>query len=156
MSQPPPSGEWSAGATPSGPSGPRADFWYRLGGLLIDAVILGVAGNVIALAFEGFYMSIVIGLVLGVGYSVYFIGSPSGQTVGMKVLNIRVIDVETSGPIDYSRAAMRYLVSIVSGIPCYLGYFWMLWDPEKQTWQDKAVRTYVVPTSAYPVERWPG
>jgi uncharacterized RDD family membrane protein YckC len=32
-----------------------------------------------------------------------------------------------------------------------IGYLWMLYDPEKQTWHDKVAGTFVVPTSAYPV-----
>jgi len=148
---PPPSG------APAGPSGPRADFWYRLGGFLIDGVILYVIGVVIGLIFRGSLVSqILISLAAGIAYSVYFIGSGSGQTPGMRLLNIRAVDAMTGGRVDYGRAFIRYLVGIVSQLPCYLGYFWMLWDPEKQTWHDKASKTYVVPTSAYPVERWPG
>jgi uncharacterized RDD family membrane protein YckC len=33
----------------------------------------------------------------------------------------------------------------------YLGYFWMLWDREAQTWHDKLASTVVVPISAYPL-----
>ena len=44
---------------------------------------------------------------------------------------------------------------IIASIPCYLGYLWMLWDKESQTWHDKIANDVVVPTSAYPVERWP-
>jgi uncharacterized RDD family membrane protein YckC len=145
------------GGTPAGPSGPRADFWYRLGGFLIDFVVLYVVGLVIGLVFSGNLVSqILISLAAGIAYSVYFIGSGSGQTPGMHLLNIRAVDAVTGGRVDYGRAFIRYLVGIVSQLPCYLGYFWMLWDPEKQTWHDKASKTYVVPTSAYPVERWPG
>ncbi len=145
------------GGTPAGPSGPRADFWYRLGGFLIDGVILYVIGLVIGLIFRGNLVSqILISLAAGIAYSVYFIGSGSGQTPGMRLLNIRAVDAVTGGRVDYGRAFIRYLVGIVSQLPCYLGYFWMLWDPEKQTWQDKVAGTFVVPTSAYPVERWPG
>jgi uncharacterized RDD family membrane protein YckC len=145
------------GGAPAGPSGPRADFWYRLGGFLIDFVVLYVIGLVIGLVFSGNLVSqILISLAAGIAYSVYFIGSGSGQTPGMRLLNIRAVDAVTGGRVDYGRAFIRYLVGIVSQLPCYLGYFWMLWDPEKQTWHDKASKTYVVPTSAYPVERWPG
>ena len=145
------------GGVPAGPSGPRADFWYRLGGFLIDFVVLYVVGLVIGLVFSGNLVSqILISLAAGIAYSVYFIGSGSGQTPGMHLLNIRAVDAVTGGRVDYGRAFIRYLVGIVSQLPCYLGYFWMLWDPEKQTWHDKASKTYVVPTSAYPVERWPG
>jgi uncharacterized RDD family membrane protein YckC len=145
------------GGTPAGPSGPRADFWYRLGGFLIDGVILSIVGQLISLLFRGrFITSLLIGIAVGIAYSVYFIGSGSGQTPGMRLLGIRAIDAVSGGRVDYGRAFVRYLVAIGSGLACYLGYLWMLWDPERQTWQDKVAGTFVVPTSAYPVERWPG
>jgi uncharacterized RDD family membrane protein YckC len=140
------------GGAPAGPSGPRADFWYRLGGFLIDFVVLYVIGLVIGLVFSGNLVSqILISLAAGIAYSVYFIGSGSGQTPGMHLLNIRAVDAVTGGRVDYGRAFIRYLVGIVSQLPCYLGYFWMLWDPEKQTWHDKIAGTVVVPVDAYPV-----
>jgi uncharacterized RDD family membrane protein YckC len=148
----PPPGEPRAG-----PSGPRADFWYRLGGFLIDAVILFLVGQVVGFVFGRNVVAVIlIGLALGIGYSVYFIGSGSGQTVGMRVLGIRAIDAATYGRVDYGKAFVRYLVAIVAQIPCYLGYFWMLWDPERQTWHDKAAKAFVVPVSEYPVDAWPG
>ena len=39
------------------------------------------------------------------------------------------------------------LAAIVVGI----GYFWMLWDSERQCWHDKFATDYVVPVDAYPV-----
>lgn len=153
MAQPaPPPGESRAG-----PSGPRADFWYRLGGFLIDAVILFLLGQLVGFVFGRNVVAVIlIGLAVGIAYSVYFIGSGSGQTVGMRVLGIRAIDAVTYGRVDYGKAFVRYLVAIVAQIPCYLGYFWMLWDPERQTWHDKAAKTFVVPVSEYPVDAWPG
>ena len=69
----------------------------------------------------------------------------------MKALNIRVVDMRTGGAIGAGRATVRWLVQFfLSGI-LYLGYLWMLWDKEKQTWHDKASSSVVVPTSAYPV-----
>ena len=145
------------GGAPAGPSGPRADFWYRLGGFLIDSVIVFVIQQVVGLVFQGNLVSqILISLAAGIAYSVYFIGSGSGQTPGMRLLSIRAVDAATGGRVDYGRAFIRYLVALGSALACYVGYFWMLWDPEKQTWHDKASGTFVVPTSAYPVERWPG
>jgi uncharacterized RDD family membrane protein YckC len=93
---------------------------------------------------------------VGISYFTYFEGSPSGQTVGKRVLGIRVVDFNTGGPIDYGRAAIRYVGSILSGIAIYIGYLWMLWDNEKQTWHDKFANAVVVPVSAYPVQSWPG
>jgi uncharacterized RDD family membrane protein YckC len=158
MSQPPPAGEPVPGAAPAGPSGPRAGFWLRFAGALVDGLIIGIPLNVILLAVDIDNVPVpqLAGIVAGLLYTVYFIGSPSGQTVGMRLLSIRAVDAETGGRIDYGTAAIRDLVALVSAIPCSLGYLWMLWDPEKQTWHDKVARTFVVPTDAYPVERWPG
>lgn len=139
-----------------GPSGPRAGFGIRLGAFLLDALIVGVPLNLILFSIDVFAVRQSLGIVVGVAYSVFFIGSGSGQTIGMKICSIRAIDAETGGRVDYGKAVIRYLVGIASGLACLIGYFWMLWDPEKQTWHDKVAGTYVVPTSAYPVAEWPG
>jgi uncharacterized RDD family membrane protein YckC len=107
-------------------------------------------------AIDAFVVRQGISTLVGFAYAVFFIGSPSGQTVGMKICSIRAIDAQTAGRIEYGTAVVRHLVSIVSGLACLVGYLWMLWDPEKQTWHDKVANTFVVPTSDYPVERWPG
>jgi uncharacterized RDD family membrane protein YckC len=139
-----------------GPSGPRAGFWIRFGGLLLDGLVVGIPLNIVLFAVDSFVLRQAVSIAVGVAYAVYFIGSPSGQTVGMKVCSIRVIDTQTGGPIDYGRALIRYVMAFVSGAACLIGYLWMLWDPEKQTWQDKVANTYVVPTTAFPVDKWPG
>jgi len=140
----------------SGPSGPRAGFGIRLGAFLLDGLIVAVPLNLVLIFIDVFAIRQSLSFVVGIAYSVYFIGSPSGQTVAMKLCNIRAIDAQTAGRIEYGTALVRHLVSFVSGLACLVGYLWMLWDPEKQTWHDKVANTYVVPTSDYPVERWPG
>ena len=137
-----------------GPSGPRASFLIRLGGYLVDGVILFVMQAILALALKGVGQGL--GTLLGIAYFVYLDGSPSGQTIGKRMVGIRVIDFGTGGPIGYGRALVRWLVGIVAALACLIGYFWMLWDPERQTWFDKAANSVVVPTSAYPVAAWPG
>jgi uncharacterized RDD family membrane protein YckC len=86
------------------------------------------------------------------GYFTYFEGGPRGQTVGKMALSIRVIDLKGGGSIGFGRAFIRQLVRIVSGAVILLGYLWMLWDREKQTWHDKAAGSVVVPVDAYPVK----
>ena len=154
MSQPPPplpSG-WSR---PGGSYVDRAGFGSRLGGLLIDGLVLLVP-NLIVQSTSSLVASWIMGVAIRLAYEVYFIASPSGQTVGMRAVGIRAIDAQTGGRVDYGRAFVRVLMSYVSGIPCGLGYLWMLWDPERQTWHDKVAGTYVVPVANHPVDRWPG
>ena len=136
------------------PSGPRAGFWTRFGAVLIDGIILAVFGFVIQLAI-GQNAGSLIGWLLGVVYFGYLEGSASGQTIGKRALGIRVIDYRTGGPIGFGRAIIRYFARILSTLPCLLGYFWMLWDSEKQTWHDKLATDVVVPVEHYPVASWP-
>lgn len=68
----------------------------------------------------------------------------TGQTVGKRALGLKVVDTHTGAPIGVGRAIGRYFAKIISAIPCFLGYFWMLWDPNKQTWHDKIVGSYVI------------
>lgn len=134
-------------------TGPRASFGLRLVAAIIDGVILAAVSLVLGvLGNPGRGL----GLLVGLAYYVYLEGSPSGQTVGKRAMNIRVIDAENGGAIGYGRAVVRYFSKILSAIPCALGYFWMLWDPNKQTWHDKIAADVVVPTSDYPVAAWPG
>ena len=49
-----------------------------------------------------------------------------------------------------SAGVIRYIGRIVSGIVIFLGYLWMIWDGEKQTWHDKMAGSVVVPTDSYP------
>ena len=136
-------------------SGPRASFGIRFVGALIDGILLGIIGAIITTIFRPVIGS-VLNIILGLAYYAYLEGSPSGQTIGKKAMNIRVIDFATGGAIGTTRGLIRYLGRLLSSIPCGLGYFWMLWDSEKQTWHDKIAATVVVPTSAYPVAAWPG
>ena len=135
-------------------SGPRADFGTRLVAAIIDGVILGVVNFLLSriLGAAGSGLSILVGL----AYYGYLEGSPSGQTVGKRVMNIRVIDFTNGEPLGVGKALVRYVGRIASTVVCLLGYFWMLWDDQKQTWHDKIAGTVVVPTRAYPVEAWPG
>jgi len=140
----------SAPAAATGPTGPRAGFGARFGAAFIDGLILAVPYLIIAFAINPL-LGYAVYLLGGIAYFTYFEGGPTGQTIGKKALGIRVIDFNTGGPIGNGRAFIRYIGRIVSGIPIYLGYFWMLWDQEKQTWHDKMATTVVVPVDNYPV-----
>jgi uncharacterized RDD family membrane protein YckC len=66
-------------------------------------------------------------------------------------MSVRVISLADGQPIGYGRAFIRWVGRYVSAIVIFLGYFWMLWDRERQTWHDKFAGSVVVPVSAYPL-----
>ena len=137
------------------PSGPRASFFRRLGAALIDGILLGIVAGVLEAGISRGVGSL-LSFAIGIAYYGWLEGSGSGQTLGKRALGIRVYDFRAGGPIGTSRGILRYFARILSTIPLFLGYFWMLWDDEKQTWHDKIAGSVVVPVSTYPVERWPG
>jgi uncharacterized RDD family membrane protein YckC len=135
-------------------SGPRAGFWRRFAAVFVDGIILAIPYSVLlAIMSQGAAWGL--SILIDLAYFTYLEGSASGQTIGKKLLSIRVIDFNSGGSIGYPRAFGRYLGRFLSSAVLLLGYLWMLWDKEKQTWHDKLVSSVVVPTDAYPVSSWP-
>ena len=124
----------------------RSGFWRRFAAALIDGIALGVVSGILR-AILGNSGGEGLGLVISLGYYTYFHGK-TGQTPGDAVMSIRVVDFRngTGAPIGYGRALGRALMSIVSAVVFLLGYLWMIWDSEKQTWHDKAANSVVVPS----------
>ncbi len=119
-------------------AGEAAGFWRRFGGSFIDGILVGVVTSILRFALGA--LGELIGLVVSFGYYTYFHGS-TGQTPGNAALGIRVLDIDDRSVIGYGRAFARTVMSIVSALVILLGYFWMLWDPQKQTWHDKVARS---------------
>jgi len=122
----------------------RAGFWRRFAASLIDGILLSIVSGILQAIFGG-AGGYGLGTLITIGYFVYFHGT-TGQTPGDAALSIRVVGKDDGAPIGYGRAFVRWLVSLVSGVVILLGYLWMLWDSEKQTWHDKAANSVVVPT----------
>ena len=149
---PPPPGGYSgqpAYGGSAGPSGPRAGFWIRFAAAFLDGLILGAVSFFLGLAVPQ-AVGVLVSTVLGLVYYGYLEGGPAGQTVGKRVVDIRVARAADGGPLGWGTALLRHVCSWLSALPCGLGYFWMLWDKEKETWHDKLSATVVVPASAWP------
>jgi len=136
--------------------GPRATFGQRLGAYLIDIVVTNVVVYILTSFMKSGGASLLLSFLISLGYFAVFEGSGSGQTVGKLLLGIRVVDFETGSHISYGRAFARNIGRWLSGLVFLLGYLWMLWDRDRQTWHDKIASTTVVPVADFPVERWPG
>jgi uncharacterized RDD family membrane protein YckC len=122
----------------------RAGFWRRFMAAWIDGLLLGAVTLPVSAATG---MSPWVALLEVVLALVYFGGleGTSGQTLGKRALSIRVVDADTGDSIGVGRALARWFGRILSTIVIYLGYLWMLWDRNKQTWHDKLSSSVVVP-----------
>jgi uncharacterized RDD family membrane protein YckC len=83
-------------------------------------------------------------LILGAAYYIYMTGS-RGQTLGKMIMKIKVVKSDGQPNIGYGTAFLRETIGrLLSSLIIDLGYLWMLWDSNKQTWHDKIAGTIVV------------
>ena len=137
------------GSYSSGPSGPRAGFWQRVGAAILDGLVLLVPSIILLVIFKQGALYQLLSTLVSLAYFTYLEGGPTGQTIGKRALGIRVYDFRQGGSIGYGRGFLRQIGKYLSAIPLGLGYLWMLWDKEKQCWQDKIAGSVVVPADAY-------
>lgn len=133
------------GYAQGGSGAEQAGIGTRFVAALIDGLIIGIPLNVI-LAIVGappLVANLVI-LAAQFGYFGYFESQPQGQTIGKKAMKIQVVDATTMQPGIEGRAWTRSGGRILSGLVCGLGFLWILWDKDKQTWHDKMATTRVV------------
>lgn len=138
----------------------KAGWWARFFALFLDGLIIGVPATVVLIivaAAAGANDNGVLGglallvyvlwIIAYIAYFIYF-WTKDGQTLGNRMLNIRVVR-EDGSPLTGGAAAVRYIGylvdSIIFGLP--IGYLWAAFDTKKQAWHDKMAGTVVVRTS---------
>jgi uncharacterized RDD family membrane protein YckC len=112
-----------------------ADFWPRVAATLLDLIMVAFAVNVLT-PFEDYFLTF---------WFIYHIAfwAWRGTTLGGAVMNLRIQRLD-GRPIDVGVALVRALGAVMSFLPFCLGFLWMNWDPEKQTWHDKIAGTVIV------------
>ena len=68
----------------------------------------------------------------------------TGQTIGKRVVGIRVIRESDGQYTGFGMAFVRGLAHFLDGIACYIGFLWPLWDAKRQTFADKVCGTVVI------------
>ncbi|KPL94845.1 RDD family protein [Vibrio splendidus] len=154
-------------------------FWTRIGALFIDTIFLGVLGYVVGLFLEDVFVQLgewgrLIGFVVSITYfGVMNSSLLNGQTIGKKLLNIRVVD-SCNSTISLPKSFLRYsflavpfslngaqitneavipylmylLSFIVFGGLCSITYLYIFNRVTRQSLHDLAVGTYVVNAEA--------
>jgi parvulin-like peptidyl-prolyl isomerase/uncharacterized RDD family membrane protein YckC len=94
-------------------------------------------------------------IILWGSYAIYLILQlAKGNTPGKRYFNLRVVKADGSHVDFWTMFVVREIWGrVVSTIPLLLGYFWMLFDKNSQTWHDKIANTLVLQLSAAAVER---
>ena len=106
-----------------GPSGPRANFGQRLLGLIIDGLVLAVPSIVLFLILDP-GIAYLLSILATAAYYIVLEGGPTGQTLGKKICNIRVVDQPTlpsNRAVGVGRGIGRYFAVRLSGHPVRAG-----------------------------------
>lgn len=141
-----------------------AGWWQRVLAALVDAVP-GVIGSVIVFLTMGSALTVTQNPVTGqiasidydptaslifsalslawFAYNFVYLQGKTGQTVGKKIVGIKVLGFYTDQPIGSAMSFVRYIAHILDGMPCYLGYLWPIWDGQKRTFADMVCNTRV-------------
>ncbi|HWE61258.1 MAG TPA: RDD family protein [Chloroflexota bacterium] len=131
-----------------------AHFSHRFLALLVDLTTGGVALSLIfvligilqlALALSNAATGALALIALFAWWPIYYIGfwAAGGRTLGYRVAGLQLVKSDGTLP-DFGTSVVRFLGACCSLAPFSLGYLWMLWDTDRQTWHDKMAGTMVV------------
>jgi uncharacterized RDD family membrane protein YckC len=119
-----------------------APWIYRVGGYLIDAIIVAIPSVIILVATGSRVaydiVAILLGLVIG------YLNGATGQSPGKRVIGIKVVREQDGQLIGGGMGIVRLICHFLDSLACLIGWFWPLWDSKKQTFADKIMSTIVI------------
>jgi uncharacterized RDD family membrane protein YckC len=124
---------------------PRAGFFLRLAALAIDGVLIGmIVGFTSSLLPRFLQLNHGPGGVL-LALAVYgaVMWKHKGTTIGGIVCGLKVVRVDNR-EVDWATAIVRALSCFLSLAVAGLGFIWVAFDDERQSWHDKIAGTTVV------------
>lgn len=128
--------------------GEKAGFLVRTAANVVDGFLVGLVilpMSLLASSTLGEAGRVVSGIIafLPLVYQVLAIGL-YGKTVGKLFFNLHVVTTDHGKP-GLGKAFLREVIGkLISSIVLNLGYFWIIWDKNKQGWHDKIAKTYVI------------
>ncbi len=114
---------------------PRAGFWIRMAALFVDAMLIAIILAIIDSPGSGVLL-----LLAAYGAVMWKIKS---TTIGGSICGIKVVRLD-GRPIDWPTAVVRALSCFLSLAVAGLGFIWVVFDTEKQSWHDKIAGTTIV------------
>jgi uncharacterized RDD family membrane protein YckC len=123
---------------------PRAGFWIRLAALLLDVVIVAIICSLLSGFFPtGSHLRVKADLLPSLALYGALMWKLRGTTVGGIVCGLKVIRLDDR-PIDWGTAIVRALSCFLSLFVMGLGFIWVVFDDQRQSWHDKIAGTTVV------------
>lgn len=113
---------------------PKASFWQRMAAGFLDLVIVGVLNGIA----DGPPLGFLIALAYFAGFWTWKQTTVGGIVVGLTVARM------DGKPVNFAVALVRALGGFFSMTVLFLGFLWIAWDRDKQSWHDKIAGTVVL------------
>jgi len=113
---------------------PRAGFWARLVATFVDVIAVGIFVGITGLG--DYFVAVA---------TIYFIlmWGLKGTTLGGVVMGLKLVRTDDR-PVDWVVGLVRSLGAFLSLFVLGLGFLWVAWDPQRQSWHDKIAGTTIV------------
>jgi uncharacterized RDD family membrane protein YckC len=128
---------------PTGPTFSYASWGQRVGSACIDYIVPSIVASLFRPVSIALYLILSLAALAWALYNAYQSGA-TGQSLGKKMLGIRLVRSADGQNIGGGLAIGRYFLHILDALPCLIGYLWPLWDAKKQTFADKIVGSVVI------------
>lgn len=114
----------------------KTHFGWRFLAAFIDLILMGIIAKGLFARPKLPFVAVII----------YFIGlwTWKSASLGKMIVGLKIVDKDTHNNISFKQSIIRFLGYIISLLPLGLGFFWMIWDKEKQGWHDKLAKTFVL------------
>ena len=115
----------------------RAGFWIRMAALLLDLILVGIICSIVDLPRHSHGLLLILAAYGAVMWKL------RGTTIGGIICGLRVVRLDGRA-IDRPTAVARALGAFLSMAVAGLGFIWVVFDSERQSWHDKIAGTVVV------------
>lgn len=118
---------------------PRVGFWLRLAASVLDAILIGMICGMVSSVWHRF------GSAYLLWYAIYCIvmWTSKGTTIGGIICGLKVVRLDDR-PLDWGVSIVRALGGFLSLVVAGIGFIWVAFDDEKQSWHDKIAGTTIV------------
>jgi uncharacterized RDD family membrane protein YckC len=141
---PPPVAPMVSGAPPviSAATLPRAGFWLRFSAAFLDFILVFVTSLVVLQGILDYHGG------PGLNFLLWIVYHPvmwklKGTTIGGIICGLKVVRLDDR-PIDWSVAIVRTITAFMSFCVAGIGFIWVAFDDERQSWHDKVAGTTIV------------
>lgn len=121
---------------------PRVGFWLRLTASFLDFILVAIVMGMLSKVFHGWFSP---GGSVPFWFAVYCVvmWATKGTTIGGIICGLKLVRLDDR-PLDWSVAIVRALGGFLSFAVVGLGFIWVSFDDERQSWHDKIAGTTIV------------